>query len=265
MAQENRKLKGVAMRNVSVVLLLLATLALSSCGSPLEPTVDLGPLDVAPALALVPVNMQECFRASGGNGKYTWEVILGSGIVEVKGNQGCYTSALPEQFKILVSSSRSGTKVSVIVGGRTFVPPSPHLVLAKSGVSLSGTAFSVKCYNPHMFQKTINSFTFALKGLITVWQEEYNFRIEIIVALAAVFCIFYFNFSFIESALCIVAITTVLSAEIMNTIIEDLCNKVEPSYDSVIGKIKDTAGAFVLLSALGSLALGILVFYHHFL
>jgi diacylglycerol kinase (ATP) len=56
-----------------------------------------------------------------------------------------------------------------------------------------------------------------------------------------------------------------LSAEIINTSIEDLCNKVEPEYDPVIGKIKDTTGAFVLVAALGSVLVGVLVFYSHFI
>ena len=116
-----------------------------------------------------------------------------------------------------------------------------------------------------MITKVTISLKSALNGLTTTWKEEHNFRIEIIAAIAVIFCIFYFHFSFIESSVCIIAITIVLSAEIINTVVEDLCNKVEPKYDSVIGKIKDTSGAFVLVSALGSLILGVLVFFHHFI
>ena len=99
---------------------------------------------------------------------------------------------------------------------------------------------------------------------MTTWKEEHNFRIEVFAAILVVFFIIYFDFSFIESVFCIIAITIVLSAEIINTAIEDLCNKIQPNYDPVIGKIKDTMGAFVTVSALGAFIVGVLVFYNHF-
>jgi diacylglycerol kinase len=113
--------------------------------------------------------------------------------------------------------------------------------------------------------KLFNPFKCALRGLVTTWQEENNFRLEIIATLVVVFCLFYFNFSFVESALCILVITVVLSAEIINTAVEDLCNKVESEYDPIIAKIKDTSSGFVLVSSLGAFIVGAIVFYHHFL
>ncbi|MEI6842904.1 MAG: diacylglycerol kinase [bacterium] len=116
-----------------------------------------------------------------------------------------------------------------------------------------------------MISKTINSFKNAFRGIRTTWQEELNFRIELAVTLVVLVLMIMFRFSFGESALCIVAIVLVLSAEIVNTVVEDLCNKVEPAYDSAIGKIKDTMAGLVFVSSLGAFVLGILVFWHHFL
>jgi diacylglycerol kinase len=115
-----------------------------------------------------------------------------------------------------------------------------------------------------MLQKTINSFVYALRGLRTTWKEEHNFRIEVWCSVILFFCLYYFQFTMIESVLCILAATIVLCAEIINTSIEDLCNKVEPQYDPVIGKIKDVTSAFVLVAVLGSILVGIFVFYSHF-
>lgn len=116
-----------------------------------------------------------------------------------------------------------------------------------------------------MVKLAFKSFSFAWKGLKTTWREEHNFRIEILAAILVIFSMIYFQFSFIESVFCIIAITIVLSAEIVNTVVEDLCNFVEPNNNEVIGKIKDTMGAFVLVSALGSFIIGLIVFYNHFL
>ena len=79
------------------------------------------------------------------------------------------------------------------------------------------------------------------------------------------FCFVNFHFSFIETAFCVIAIIIVLCAEIINTAIEDLCNKVEPNQDPVIGKIKDIMATFVLLSVIGAVVLGYLVFRYHFM
>ncbi len=116
-----------------------------------------------------------------------------------------------------------------------------------------------------MLQKTSNSFGYAWRGLRTTWDEEYNFRIETVVSVLVIFCIFFFHFSFVEAVVCILSIMMVLTAEIINTAIEDVCDKIEPAYDTVIGKIKDTTSAFVLVSCFGAFVLGVLVFWHHFL
>lgn len=112
--------------------------------------------------------------------------------------------------------------------------------------------------------RTIKSFKYAWNGLKTVWKEEVNFRLEVFIGIVVLFFTFYSNFSFLESALIIFTVTLVLVSEIINTIVEDLCDKIEPNQDLTIGKIKDLAATFVLLSSLGSLVVGVLVFYNHF-
>ena len=115
-----------------------------------------------------------------------------------------------------------------------------------------------------MLTKIYHSFLFAWNGLRTTWQEEHNFRVEILVGVIVVFFIIFFMFTFVETVFCVLAIILVLIAEILNTAVEDLCNKVEPEHNSVIGKIKDTMAGFVLVSCLGAGVVGLLVFYNHF-
>src|SRR3989344_4335536 len=116
-----------------------------------------------------------------------------------------------------------------------------------------------------MMIKIVNSFIHAFNGIATTWKEEINFRIEVLSALFIFFAIFYFDFSFVESVICILLVTLVLAAEIVNTAIEDLCNKVEPLSDPLIGKVKDTMSAFVLIITIGALIVGVIVFYNHFI
>ncbi|TSC70956.1 MAG: diacylglycerol kinase [Parcubacteria group bacterium Gr01-1014_46] len=112
--------------------------------------------------------------------------------------------------------------------------------------------------------QTLKSFKYAVRGLTTTWREEFNFRIEVLVGLVVFFCMFYFDFSYIESALCVVAVALVLVSEVINTIVEDFCDKVEPNQDKIIEKIKDMSASFVLLSTLASVTIGIFVLLNHF-
>lgn len=115
-----------------------------------------------------------------------------------------------------------------------------------------------------IFGKTWQSFLHALNGLKTVWKEEKNFRIEIVIAVIVALLAYYFNFSFVEASFVIIAIIVVLLAEITNTVIEDLSDKIDPSYNPTMAKIKDTAAAIVLVSVIGAIILGVLSFAHHF-
>ena len=116
-----------------------------------------------------------------------------------------------------------------------------------------------------MLKRWLRSFWWAVHGFHTVWQEEKNFRIEAIVGVFVLIAAAVFRFSCGETGLVVVAIVIVLTGEIVNTAMEDLCNKVQPKQDRDIAKIKDIMAAFVLLSALGAIALGLLTFGNHFL
>ncbi len=112
--------------------------------------------------------------------------------------------------------------------------------------------------------RTIKSFKYAISGLKTVWREETNFKLELISAFLVIGIALYFKFSLSEFIFCVLAIAIVLSGEIVNTAVEDICNKIESSPDPVIGKIKDIMAGYVLVSAISALAIGVLVFYSHF-
>jgi len=111
--------------------------------------------------------------------------------------------------------------------------------------------------------KLIKSFGWAMNGLRAVWREEVNFRIEFAIALIVLVAAFYLNFLLLEWILIIGCIGAVLAAEMLNTAVEDLCNKVEPKADPIIGKIKDVMGGFVLVVSMSSLLIGLIIFYNY--
>jgi diacylglycerol kinase len=44
-----------------------------------------------------------------------------------------------------------------------------------------------------------------------------------------------------------------------------LCDRVESGHDKVIGKVKDIMAAYVLITVIGAIVVGLLVFYNHFI
>lgn len=112
--------------------------------------------------------------------------------------------------------------------------------------------------------KLIKSFIWAINGLHIVWREEVNFRIETGIAIVVIFLGVCLNFSINEWVIIVICIGAVLAAEMLNTAIEDLCDKVEPNTDSMIGKIKDIMGGFVLLISLCTAIIGIFIVLSHF-
>lgn len=105
----------------------------------------------------------------------------------------------------------------------------------------------------------VKSFTWAWNGIRTVWREEVNFRIETSIAILMVVLGAYFHFLVLEWMIIIACIGAVLGAEILNTAVEDLCNKVEPNTDPAIGKIKDMMGGLVLVVSMAAGVIGLLV------
>lgn len=111
--------------------------------------------------------------------------------------------------------------------------------------------------------KLTKSFSWAMNGIRTVWCEEVNFRIEIIIAVIIVVLGVELKFQSLSWVLIAGCIGAVLTAEMLNTAVEDLCNKVEPNTDPEIGRIKDIMGGFVLLVSLTSAVIGLFIFSNY--
>jgi len=109
----------------------------------------------------------------------------------------------------------------------------------------------------------IQSARHAVRGIGFVWKEERNFRLHLCGTFVALLTAIIFDFSLLEVSLIIVAILLVLGTEILNTLVEDLLNKVEPNHDPVVGKLKDMMAGIVLINSLGALIIGILTVVHH--
>ena len=109
----------------------------------------------------------------------------------------------------------------------------------------------------------IQSVDCAIKGIVTAWREESNFGLAITGVLIALIISVYLQFSPLESALFLVASGLILGAEMINTAIEDLCDKVEPKQDPIIGKIKDVMAGSTFIVFIFSFLAGVCLVFSH--
>jgi diacylglycerol kinase len=111
-----------------------------------------------------------------------------------------------------------------------------------------------------MFRKRIKSFSYAFKGIATLFTSQPNARIHGIVLTLVIVAGFYFNIERTEWLAIALVAALVLSAEAMNTAIEFVVDLVSPDYHPLAGKAKDVAAAAVLLAAFGAIIVGLIIF-----
>jgi diacylglycerol kinase len=105
-----------------------------------------------------------------------------------------------------------------------------------------------------------SSFTYALKGLRILLTTQPNFVIHIVSGVLVTLAGFYFHISPGEWVAVVLTIIIVLLTEVFNTAIEFIVDLVSPEYHPIAGKIKDISAAAVLLSAIGAVVIGLIVF-----
>lgn len=108
--------------------------------------------------------------------------------------------------------------------------------------------------------KRLKSVGFACIGLKTLFQHEHNFRIHFIAATMAVVLGFICKISPLEWIAVCFSIGMVMTAEAINTALENLADFVSPDKHNSIKTIKDVSAAAVLISALCALIVGLIIF-----
>jgi diacylglycerol kinase len=108
--------------------------------------------------------------------------------------------------------------------------------------------------------KLIRSFAYACNGLRICFVTEQNFRIHTLLAVVVSIFAFVFQISAIEWIATGFCIAFVIAMEMLNTAIEKLCDMVHKEVHPGIKRVKDISAAAVLVSAVFSLATGLIIF-----
>ena len=104
------------------------------------------------------------------------------------------------------------------------------------------------------------SFSYALKGIFTVFKEEFNARVHLLAALVSVTLAIVLKLAWFEWVILVLVIGGVFAMELINTSIEGLADLYSREHNPKIKKIKDLAAGAVLVSAIAALIIGCIIF-----
>lgn len=106
----------------------------------------------------------------------------------------------------------------------------------------------------------IKSFGFAFKGISTLIKTQENAIIHVIAMCIVIIAGIFLGLSALEWLSIILTCSMVLAAEAFNTAIEFVVDLVSPDYHPLAGKAKDVAAAAVLITAIGAIVVGFIIF-----
>ncbi|KAA9007758.1 diacylglycerol kinase family protein [Paenibacillus spiritus] len=110
-------------------------------------------------------------------------------------------------------------------------------------------------------KRFLHSFRYAAQGIVQAYRSEQNMRVHSVVAVVVLAAAAFFRVPGRDVMLLLLAVTLVLSAELLNTAIEAAVDLASPEIHPLAKAAKDTAAGAVLLTALFAVAAGIYVFY----
>lgn len=122
-----------------------------------------------------------------------------------------------------------------------------------------------KVFKTHHPIRHAKSFKFAFKGILHALLNEANFRIQVIIAIATVIVGTYYKITNVEWALITLTMGFLLTAEMVNTVVEELMDHMFKEQHDVARVIKDLSAGFVLTAAVATLIILFLIFAPYYL
>jgi len=110
-------------------------------------------------------------------------------------------------------------------------------------------------------EKFLGSLKTAIKGIVRVYKTELSFRIQFWFGIIVMTQIFYWPIGEIKRLILFLLIFLIWVLEILNTTFEKLFDEIEKRYHERIGYLKDILAGGVLIMTIGSVLIGLLVFW----
>lgn len=114
-------------------------------------------------------------------------------------------------------------------------------------------------------KKVIRSFKYAKNGLVYVFKNEQNFRLQLVIGCLVILAMLILQVEIWQAVVLILLIVLVLVLELINTIFEKIVDILKPRIHFYVEIIKDIMAAAVLLASIGAILIAALIFVPHLL
>ncbi|NLY21229.1 MAG: phosphatase PAP2 family protein [Tissierellia bacterium] len=109
--------------------------------------------------------------------------------------------------------------------------------------------------------KLIDSFNYAVNGIITAVGTERNMKIHYATAIIVLTLSLFFDLSRVEFMILLLTISLVIVSELINTAIEKTIDMITEEYHPIAKIVKDISAGAVLIAAVNSVIVGYLLFF----
>lgn len=109
-------------------------------------------------------------------------------------------------------------------------------------------------------RKLVDSFNYAIEGIIHAVRTQRNMRIHMIAALLVLTACFFYDLNKMEIVALTITITMVIAAEMFNTAIECAIDVTANFYHPLAKIAKNTAAGAVLVTAINAVIVGYVIF-----
>lgn len=110
-------------------------------------------------------------------------------------------------------------------------------------------------------KKLLDSFNYAIEGIIHAVRTQRNMRIHMVSALVVLTACFFYDLNKLELLIVTITITMVISTELINTAIEFALDATTNYYHPLVKFAKNAAAGGVLVTALNAILVGYIIFW----
>src|SRR3990172_1992728 len=111
-----------------------------------------------------------------------------------------------------------------------------------------------------LIKHQIVSFTYAIEGIVYSFKSGLHFKMYIGALILVVILGFIYRISYTEWLVLILVTSVVISAEAINTAIEETCNVLHPDHHPKARLAKHCAAGGVLILSVAALIIGAIIF-----
>lgn len=99
--------------------------------------------------------------------------------------------------------------------------------------------------------RIIHAFKYSFDGLVAVFKSEAAFRQDILLCIAALILLVFLDVPFVSQIIMATSLLLILVAELINTAIETIVDRISPEKNILSKKAKDIGSAIVLITIIG--------------